>query len=109
MTPWLFFFDVFDSFAMFALWQPTPGVLRPWNSLKDDAREGAYESVCLRLKDVEREIVRLKGYVAVQRTRREHAEAVVENLASWVAKLSDLLRGEFRLCLIARFRLGGFA
>src|SRR3954466_9624901 len=99
MTPWLFFFDVFDSFAMFALWQPTPGVLRPWNSLKDDAREGAYESVCLQLKNVEREIVRLKGSLAVQRSRRERAEVLTEDFASCVVKLSDLLRGEFLLLL----------
>ena len=63
----------------------------------------------MRLKDAEREVVRLKGSVAVQRTRRERAEAVVESLASWVVKLSDLLRGEFHLCLVARFRLVGFA
>ena len=75
--------------------------------MKENAREGAYESVSLRLKNAEQEIVRLKGSVAVQRTRRERAEAVVENLASWVVKLSDLLRGEFRFCLVARFRLVG--
>ena len=86
---------VFDSFALFILRQATPGILLPWNSLKDDAREGAYESVCLRLKNAEQEIVWLKGAVAVQRTRRERAEALTEDLASWVVKLSDLLRGEF--------------
>src|ERR1043165_8709362 len=80
-----------------------PGVLRPWNSLKDDAREGAYESVCLRLKNVEQEIMRLKASVAVQRSRRERAETVIEELASWVVMLSDLLRGEFFFCLVARF------
>ena len=76
--------------------------------MKEDAREGAYEYVCLRMKNAEQEIARLKGSVAVQRTRRERAEAMVENLASWVVKLSDLLRGEFRFCLVTRFRLVGF-
>ena len=45
--------------------------------------------------------MRLKGSVAVQRSRCERAEAVLDNLASWVVKLSDLLRGEFRFCSIA--------
>ena len=63
--------------------------------MKEDAREGAYESVCLRLKEAEREIVRLKGAFAVQRSKRERAEAVLDSLAAWVVKLSDLLKGEF--------------
>ena len=63
--------------------------------LKEDAREGAYESICLMLKDAEREIVHLKGVVAVQRSKRERAEAVLDSLASWVVKLSDILKGEF--------------
>ena len=69
--------------------------------MKEDTRDGAYESVCLRLKNAEQEIMRLKGSVAVHRTRCERAEAVLDNLASWVVKLSDLLRGEFRFCSIA--------
>ena len=75
------------------------GVLRPWNSLKDEAREGAYESVCLRLRNAEQEIVRLKASAAVHRSRRERAEAMIDELASWVSKLADVLRGEccFRL------------
>ena len=51
-------------------------------------------SVCLRLKDAEREIVHLKGVVAVQRSKRERVEAVLDSLAAWVVKLSDLLKGE---------------
>ena len=61
----------------------------------EDAREGAYESVCLRLKKAEREIVRLKGVVAVHRSKRERAEAILDSLAAWVIKLSGLLKGEF--------------
>ena len=48
----------------------------------------------MRLKDFEREIVRLKSSVAIQRSKRERAEAVLDSLATWVVKLSDLLRGE---------------
>lgn len=48
-----------------------------------------------RLKDAEREIVCFKGVVAVQRSKRERAEAVVDGLAAWVVKFSDLLKGEF--------------
>ena len=47
------------------------------------------------LKDVEHEIVHLKGVVAVQRSKRECVEAVLDSLAAWVVKLSDLLKGEF--------------
>ena len=63
--------------------------------LKEDACEGAYESVCLRLKEAEREIVHLKGAVVVQCSKCERAEAVLDSLATWVIKLSDLLKGEF--------------
>ena len=72
--------------------------------MKEDAREGAYESVFLRLKNAEQEVIRLKGSVAVHRSRRERAKVVLDNLASWVVKLSDLLRGEFDFCSTARFR-----
>ena len=70
--------------------------------MKEDAREGAYESVCLRLKNAEREVVRLKGAVAIHRSKRERAEAVLDSLALWVVKLSDLLRGECDFCSTAR-------
>ena len=63
--------------------------------MKEDAREGAYESVCLRLRNAEQEVVRLKGAASVHRSKRERAEAMLDSLASWVVKLSDLLRGEF--------------
>ena len=72
-----------------------PGRFSCLEFAEEDAREGAYQSVCLRLKDVEREIVHLNGVVAVQRSKREHAEAVLDSLAAWVVKLSDLLKGEF--------------
>ena len=82
--------------------------------MKEDARESAYEAVCLRLKDAERETVRLKGVVAFHRSKRERAEAVLDGLAEWVVKLSDLLRGqsvflssarlqEFSSCLVLIF------
>ena len=48
----------------------------------------------MRLKDVERETVRLKSAIAIQHSKRERAEAVLDSLAVWVVKLSDLLRGE---------------
>ena len=50
--------------------------------MKEDAREG------------EREVVRLKGQVAVHRSKREQAEAVLGGLVSWVSKLSGVLKGE---------------
>ena len=53
-----------------------------------------YESIFLRLKDAERETVRLKGVVAIQHSKRERVEAVLDSLAVWVVRLSDLLRGE---------------
>ena len=73
--------------------------------MKEDDREGAYESVCLRLRNAEQEVVRLKGVAAIHRSKRERAEAVLDNLASWVVKLSDLLRGESGFCSIARLHL----
>ena len=72
--------------------------------MKEDAREGAYESVCLRLKNAKQEVVRLKGAVAIHRSKHKHAEAVLDSLASWVVKLSDLLRGEFTFCSTTRLR-----
>ena len=72
----------------------TPSTLRSWSLLKEDAREGAYESLCVRLRDAEQEIVHLKGQVAVHQSKRERAEAVLGDLVSWVSKLSDVLKGE---------------
>ena len=72
--------------------------------MKEDARESAYEAVCLRLKDAERETVRLKGVVAVHRSKRERAEAVLDGLAEWVVKLSGFLRGESVFLSTARLR-----
>ena len=63
--------------------------------MKEDARQDAYESVCLRLKDAECKVVRLKGAVAVQRSKRECADAALDGIAGWVVKLSDLSKGEF--------------
>ena len=83
-------------------------MLRSWSSLKEDAREGTYESVCLRLRDAEREVVRLKGDVEVHRSKRERAEAVLDSFGSWVEKLSDLLRGESCCCSISRLYLVAF-
>ena len=76
--------------------------------MKEDAGEGAYESLCLRLRNAEREIVRLKGDAIVHRSKCGRAEAVLDNLASWVVKLSDLLRGESGFCSIARLHLVAF-
>ena len=59
----------------------------------------------LEAKDAEREVFRLKGAVAVHRSKRERAEAVLDSLASWVVKLSDLLRGESCCCSIAQLPL----
>ena len=69
-------------------------MLQSWSSLKEDACEGAYESLCVRVRDAEREIIRLKGQVAVHRYKREWAEAVLGGLVSWVSKLSGVLKGE---------------
>ena len=52
----------------------------------------------MRVRDVEREIVRLKGQVAVHRSKRERAEAVLGGLVSWVSKLSGVLKGELPFC-----------
>ena len=57
-------------------------MLRSWSSLKEDTREGAYESLCVRVRDAERETVRLKGQVAVHRSKRERAEAALGSLVS---------------------------
>ena len=97
-------FLIFLSFDLFTLRLATPGVSRAWNSLKEDAHEGAYESVCLRLKNAEQEVVRLKGAVAIHRSKRERAKAVLDSLASWVVRLSYLLRGEFTFFSTARLR-----
>jgi len=58
----------------------------------------------LRLKDAERETVRLKGVFAVHRSKRERADAVLDGLAEWVVKLSDFLWSESVFLLTARLR-----
>ena len=58
----------------------------------------------LQAKNAEQEVVRLKGAIAIQRSKHERAEAVLDSLASCVVKLSDLLRGDSIFCSIARLR-----
>ena len=62
--------------------------------MREDAHENAYESLCIRLKDAELENVRLKGVVAVQRSKREQVETVLDDLVSWMSKLSNVMAGE---------------
>ena len=49
----------------------------------------------MRVRDAEREIVRLKGQVAVHRSKRKRIETVLGGLVSWVSKLSGVLKSEF--------------
>ena len=58
----------------------------------------------MRLKDAERETVRLKGVVVVHRSKRERAEAALDGLAEWVVKLSGFLRGESVVLSTTRLR-----
>ena len=53
------------------------------------------------MRNAEQEIARLKASVAIHRSRRERAEAMIDELASWVARLADVLRGEFCFYLLA--------
>ena len=66
--------------------------------MKEDARESAYETLRVRLRDADREIGRLKGAVVVHRSKREQAEAMLDGLVAWVQKLSGLLKGELLIC-----------
>jgi len=59
----------------------------------------------VRVRDAEREDVRMKGKVAVHRSKREWAEAVLGGLASWVSKLFGVLKGEFPLLGLCAFFL----
>ena len=79
-------------------------MLRSWSYLKEDAHKGVYESLCMRVRDAEREAVWLKGQVAVHCSKRERAEAVLGGLVSWVSKLSGILKGELiflGLCVLS--------
>ena len=50
--------------------------------MREGAREDAYESLRTRLKDADLEITRLKGVVAIHRSKQEQVETVLD--AWWV-------------------------
>ena len=82
---------------------------RAWRSLKEDAREDEYESLRVRLRDVERENTRLRSVVAIQRPKRERAEAMLEGLAAWLPKLSNAMKGESCVRLLCVYALLSFS
>ena len=61
--------------------------------MREDAHEDAYESLRVRLKDVELENSRLKGIAAVQRSKRDRVETALEDLVAWLPKLSGVMEG----------------
>ena len=75
------------------LWASTSTV-RSWGALREDAREDAYESLHTRLKDVDRALVQMRGLVAVQRSKRERAEGVIEALGDWMLKPVKVMKDE---------------
>lgn len=80
--------------------------MRSWGSLREDAREDAYESLHVRLKDVEQALVRVKGVAAVERSKRERAEGVIEALGDWMSKLVGVMKGKsssVSFCLVVEF------
>ena len=69
--------------------------MRAWSAIKDDAKEDAYESLRVRLKDAEQVLVRVKGVAVVEHSKRERAEGVLDALAAWMSKLVEMMKGEY--------------
>ena len=62
--------------------------------MREDAREDAYESLRTRLKDADRTVLRLKGVAAVEHSKHERAEGVLDGLVTWMTKLTQVMKGK---------------
>ena len=89
-SAYLFDFSLFLCLSVLASTSTT----HAWSSLKEDAREDAYESLHARLKDADHALVRLKGVVTVQRSKREKVEKELDALVVWMAKLFEVIKGD---------------
>ena len=73
--------------------------------MNDAARENAYESMCLRLKDMDQALKATQGVARVQRSKRLRAEAQLEGVVESMKKIAEELKGSLNVRLCASFAL----
>ena len=57
--------------------------------MNDAAREDAFESMRLRLKDMDRALKSAQGVAAVQRSKRDRAEAQLDGVIESMKKMTE--------------------
>ena len=60
--------------------------------MNDAAREDAFESMRLRLKDMDRALKSTQGVAAVQRSKRDRAEAQLDGVVESMKKMAEEIR-----------------
>ena len=60
--------------------------------MNDSAREDAFESMRLRLKDMDRALKSARGVAAVQRSKREKTEAQLAGVVESMKMMAEELR-----------------
>ena len=60
--------------------------------MNDSAREDAFESMRLHLKDMDRALKSAQGVAAVQRLKRERAEAQLEGVVESMKMMAEEIR-----------------
>ena len=60
--------------------------------MNDSAREDAFESMRLRLKDLDRVLKSTRGVAAVQRSKREKVEAQLEGVVESMKMMAEEIR-----------------
>ena len=60
--------------------------------MSDAAREDAFESMRLRLKDTDQALNSAQGVAAVQRSKRERSEAQLEGVVEAMKKMAEEIR-----------------
>ena len=60
--------------------------------MNDAAREDAFESMRLRLKDMDRALKSAEGVAAVQRSKRDRAEAQLDGVVESMKKMAEEIR-----------------
>ena len=60
--------------------------------MSDAAKEDAYESLRMRLKDMSKALIIVKGAAAVQRSKRAKAEAQLDGVVESMKKMAEEIR-----------------
>ena len=72
-----------------SLKQASSSAPRAWSTMNDAAREDAFESMRLRLKDMNQALMSMQGVAAVQRSKRNRAETQLEAVVEAMKRMAE--------------------